>query len=167
MQKVVVIFFFSVILSFSCQCFLSNKNVFLFSHKCQFYVHSYCTSKVILIYKAAVSRIVTLLSHVLTHPFLQGSMQLQHNWKTFKLKNMALFPITAVIASHKSVTKARITALQISTLHLFSFRFILCCLEKTLYFCTENKTLHTHSQDLPLIVGEMGALMYVGAINNI
>lgn len=69
---------------------------------------SYSTSKAILIYRAAVLGIVTLLSHVLACLFLQGTT---HNWKTFESENMALFPITAVILIHKSVTKARITAL--------------------------------------------------------
>jgi len=68
---------------------------------------SYSTSKAILIYKAAVLRIVTLLSHVFAYPVLQ----LQHNWKTFESKNMTLMPITSVIPIHKSVTKSRITAL--------------------------------------------------------
>lgn len=147
MQKVVVVFF-PVILSFPlCWCFLSNKNVPSFPHECQFYVHSYMTSKVILIYKAAVSRIGTLLSHVLTQPLLQGSMQVQHDWKTFESKNMALFQITAVIASHKSVTKARITALQILTHHLFSFNFILCCLEKkSVFLFREQNPPHPQSR---------------------
>lgn len=80
--KVLVISATSPMILFFFLCFLS-KNVFSFSQKCNSYMLSYRTSEAIVIYKAAVLRTVTLLSHVLTCPFPQATAYLQQNWKTF------------------------------------------------------------------------------------